>query len=56
MATKTTQVAHDTIEATIKIVHPSALSTIIETEEGTENLYLRNGIGIAPMVKYIVFW
>ncbi len=30
VATKSTQVAHDTIEAAIKIVHPSALFTIIE--------------------------
>ncbi len=51
VATKSTQVAHDTIEAAIKIVHPLALFTIIEIEEGTENLQLKNGTGIAPMVE-----
>lgn len=33
--TKSTQVAPDTIEATIKTMHPSTLSTIVKTEEGT---------------------
>ncbi len=56
VATKSTQVAHDTTKATIKIVHPSALSTIIEIEEGTKNLQSRNGTGIAPTVEQIVFW
>jgi hypothetical protein len=51
VATKSTQVAHDTTKATIKIVHPSTLSTIIETKEGIENLQSGNGTGIAPMVK-----
>jgi hypothetical protein len=32
MATKSTQVAHDITKAAIKTMHPSALSTIIETE------------------------
>ncbi len=50
VATKSTQVAHDTTKAAIKTMHPSALSTIIETEEGIENLQSRNGIGIAFMV------
>jgi hypothetical protein len=38
VVTKSTQVAHDTTKATIKTMHPSTLSTIIKTEEGTENL------------------
>jgi hypothetical protein len=50
VATKSIQVAHDTTEVAIKIVHPSALSTIIETNKGTKNLQSRNGTRIAPMV------
>jgi hypothetical protein len=30
-------------------MHPSTLSTIIEIEEGIENLQLGDGIGITPM-------
>ncbi len=35
VVTKSTQVALDTIEATIKIVHPPTLFTIVKTKEGT---------------------
>jgi hypothetical protein len=51
VAIESIQVSFDTIEATIKIVHPSTLSTIMEIDEGTENLQLRDDIGVAPMVK-----
>jgi hypothetical protein len=51
VATKSTQVAHDTTKAAIKIVHPSALSTIIEPKEGIENRQSRNGTRIVPMVE-----
>jgi hypothetical protein len=51
VVTESTQVAPDTIEATTKTMHPLTLSTIIETEEGTENLQLGDGTGVAPMVK-----
>jgi hypothetical protein len=51
VATKSIQVAHDTTKAAIKTVHPSTLSTIIETEEGTKNLQSGNGTRIAPMVE-----
>jgi hypothetical protein len=56
VATRSTQVAHDTTKVTIKTMHPSTLLTIIETEEGTKNFQSRNGTLIAPMVGQIVFW
>jgi hypothetical protein len=34
MATKSTQVARDTTEATTETMHPSTLFTIVEIEEG----------------------
>jgi len=37
VATESIQVAPNTTEATIKIIHPLTLSTIVETKEGTEN-------------------
>jgi hypothetical protein len=51
VATKSIQVTFDTIEATIETVHPSTLSTIIEIEEGIENLQPGDGIGIVLMVE-----
>jgi len=37
VATESIQVAPNTTKATTKIIHPSTLSTIVETKEGTEN-------------------
>jgi hypothetical protein len=51
MATKSTQVACDTIEATIETMHPSIVFTIVETAEGTENLQLGDASRVAPMVE-----
>jgi hypothetical protein len=51
VTTKSTQVAPNTTKATTKTMHPSTLSTIIETKEGTKNLQLWDGTGITPMVE-----
>jgi hypothetical protein len=51
VATESTQIAPDTIEAIIEIVHPSTLSTIIEIEEGIENPQMGDGTGVVPMVE-----
>jgi hypothetical protein len=51
VAIESIQVFLDTTEATIKTMHPSTLSTIVEIDEGTENLQPRDDIGVAPMVK-----
>ncbi len=51
VATKSIQVAHDTTKVAIKIVYPLALFTIIEIEEGIENLQSGNGTRIVPMVE-----
>lgn len=46
-----TQVTLDTIEVAFETMHPSTLSTILETEEGIENLQLGDGTRITPMVQ-----
>ncbi len=51
VATESIQVAPNITKAAIETMHPSTLSTIVETEEGTKNLQPRDGIGVAPMVK-----
>jgi len=45
------QVAPNTIEAITKTMHPSTLSTIVESEKGTKNLQPGDGTGVTPMVK-----
>jgi hypothetical protein len=55
MATKSIQVAPDTIEATKEIVYPSKLSTIVEIKEVTKNLQQGDEFGIVPMVEKIIF-
>ncbi len=56
VATESNQVALDTIEATTKTMHPSTLSTIIESEEGTKNLQLGDGIRVILVVDWQFFW
>ncbi len=51
VTTKSTQAAPNTTQATTKTMHPSTLSTIIETKEGTKNLQSWDGIGVTLMVK-----
>jgi hypothetical protein len=51
MATKSTQVACDTIEATTETMHPSTLFTIVETKDDTKNLQPRDGTRVIPMVE-----
>jgi hypothetical protein len=51
LVTKSTQVAPNTIEAIIETMHPSTLSTIVESEKGTKNFQPGDGIGVTPMVK-----
>jgi hypothetical protein len=48
---ESTQVALDTIEITTETMHPSILSTIVETKEGTKNLRPRDDTKVAPMVE-----
>ncbi len=51
VATESSQVVFDTTKVATKIVHPSTLSTIVETKDGTENLQLGDGTRITPMVE-----
>ncbi len=51
VAIESIHVAIDTTKVATKIVHPSTLSTVVETDEGTKNLQPKDGIGVAPMVK-----
>jgi hypothetical protein len=51
VTTKSTQVAPNTTKAATKTMHPSTLSTIIETKEGTKNLQLWDGTRVTPMVE-----
>ncbi|CAM6011937.1 unnamed protein product [Sphagnum balticum] len=51
VAIESIQVAIDTTKVATKTMHPSTLSTVVETDEGTENLQPRDGIGVAPMVE-----
>jgi hypothetical protein len=51
VATKYTQIAFDTIEATEKTVHLLTLSIIIEIEEVTKNLQHGDATRIVPMVE-----
>jgi hypothetical protein len=51
MATKNIQVALDTTEVATEIVHPSTLSTIIETKEAIKNLHHGDEVGITLMVE-----
>ncbi len=56
VATKSTQVALDTIEAATKIVHHSRLATNVKTQEVTKNLQQDDKFGIAPMVEQTIFF
>lgn len=51
MATKSIQVAPDIMEVATEIMHPSTLSTIIETKEAIKNLQHGDEVGIALMVE-----
>jgi hypothetical protein len=56
VATKSIWVMPDATKAATVTIHPSTLSTIVETKEGNENLQPEDSTRIAPMVEYIVFW
>jgi hypothetical protein len=50
VAIESTQVALDTTKIGTEIAHPSTLSTIMEIDEGIENLQPRDNIGVVPKV------